>query len=197
MISRPNFLTDTELLFIETFWEDSKTYIANNGKKLNLHQINLPGTVIDKLSEFGDVIKSEVYELEQPYRIHNDTRNEVQSKWTCIVPLDLKPQGGVTVFDQYAYNFSYSLDPYYNNDYNKLLQLEDRKDKIFQYDENVKLPDIPELSHIRDKDKIGFTIKEKIEFEFNKLIAFPSINFHCSNNTNNFSNKSSLVIFTK
>jgi len=197
MITYSNFLTDIDLLFIDYHKNKSVEYIANNGKKLNLHQIDLSDSIKNKLSEFGTIIKSEVYELQQPYRIHNDTRNEVQSSWTCIIPLDLEPQGGITVFDQYAYNFTYSLDPYYTSNYNKLLPLHERKDKIHLYDEKVKLPNTVELSHIRDEDKIGFTIKDQVDFEFNTLVAFPSVNFHCSNNTNDFSNKSSLVIFTK
>lgn len=192
----PNFLSDIDLLFIEDKKNDPATYIANNGKKLNLYQIDLPLQIKEKLSKFGTIVKSEVYELEQPYRIHNDTRNEQQSAWTCIIPLDPEPQGGVTVFNQYAYNFSYSLDPYYSSNYNKVLPLHKRQEIIYEYDSEKSLPNYPEFSHIRDEDKIGFTVAKQFQFEFNKLVAFPSIYFHCSNNVENFRSKSSLVIFT-
>ena len=191
----PNFLNYIELLFIEDLKNNPSTYIANNGKKLNLYQVDLPQSVKDKLSQFGEVKKSEVYELEQPYRIHTDSRNEYTSKFTCIIPLDLNPQGGVTVFNQYAHNFSYSLDPYYNSSYNKLLPISERH-IINEWDSKLKLPDTLELAHIRDEDKTGFSIAHQFQFEFNKLVAFPSVHFHCSNNCKNFKSKSSLVVFT-
>lgn len=191
----PNFLTDEELLYVESYQETPITYIANNEKKLNLSQISLPESIRKKIEPFGEIIKSEVYELSQPYRIHNDARNEVSSKFTCILPLDPEPQGGVTVFHQWAENFSYSLDPYYSSNYNKLLPLGQRK-IINEWDPTVMLPDDDEFWHIRDVDKIGFTIARQFEFEFNKLVVFPSVNFHCSNNVRNFVSKSSLVMFT-
>lgn len=188
----PNYLSDAQLLFIEHKKQEAKTYISNTGKKLNLFQIDLPE---NWFSDFGTVIKSEVYELQEPYRIHNDARNEVTSKYTCIVPLDDNPQGGVTVFNQWATHFTYSLDPYYSSSYNKQLPLEERH-IINEWNPAVKLPDNIEFEHIRDSDKIGFTIAQQFEFEFNKLVVFPSINFHCSNYVSGFTSKSSLVAFT-
>jgi len=190
-----NFLTDIELLFIEEKRYNNQTYVSNQGKKLNLSQVELPDSVVAKIKKYGEIIRSEVYELQEPYRIHNDARNDVTSKFTCIIPLDPEPQGGVTVFDQYAEQFTYSLDPYYTSKYNKLLPVESR-DIIDRWDPKNKLPDTEEFSHIRDEDKIGFTVAHQFKFEFNKLVVFPSIHFHCSNNVSNFAFKSSLVIFT-
>ena len=191
----PNFLTDIELLFIEELKLRPDTYISNEGKKLNLYQIDVPQSIRDKISPYGNIRKAEVYELQEPYRIHTDSRNEYTSKFTCILPLDLEPQGGVTVFDQYAHNFSYSLDPYYSSNYNKLLPLENRN-IIEKWNKALKLPDTLEFSHIKHDDKIGFSIAKQFKFEFNKLVVFPSIHFHCSNNVKNFTSKSSLVMFT-
>ena len=190
-----NFLTDIELLFIEEKRYDNKTFVSNEGKKLNLYQVELPDSVTTKISKYGKITRSEVYKLQEPYRIHNDARNDVTSKFTCILPLDLEPQGGVTIFHQYADQFTYSLDPYYTSDYNKILPIESRS-IINEWDPKNKLPDTEEFSHIRDEDKIGFTVAHQFKFEFNKLVVFPSIHFHCSNNVHNFESKSSLVAFT-
>jgi hypothetical protein len=191
----PNFLTEEELLYVESFKDDPVTYIANNDKELKLSQVSLPDSIKEKIKPYGEIIKSEVYELTQPYRIHNDSRSEVDSRFTCILPLDPEPQGGVTVFHQWAKNFSYSLDPYYSSDYNKLLPLSERK-IINEWDATLMLPDDDDFWHIRDVDKVGFTIAHRFEFEFNKLVVFPSCHFHCSNFVREFSSKSSLVMFT-
>ena len=72
----PNFLTDIELLFIEELKLRPDTYISNEGKKLNLYQIDVPQSIRDIISPYGNIRKAEVYELQEPYRIHTDSRNE-------------------------------------------------------------------------------------------------------------------------
>lgn len=193
-----NFLTNSELLYIEENKYDSKKYKSIDGKTLTLHKAKLPNTLVEKIKPYGDIHISQIYELEQPYRIHNDTRNEIQTKFSCIISLDINPQGGLIIFDQSADKFSYSLDNYYESNYNKYLSdINDRKKIIKNFDKNKKLPDTESLSHIKESDKIGFSISKIIQYEFNKLIVFPSNYFHCSENIKNFTNKKSLLLITK
>jgi hypothetical protein len=199
-----NFLSDKELLLLDYLCKKPSSYISKNNKTLLLYQINqnIPETIKEKISLIigsFDIVRAQIYELEQPYRIHNDSGRDINTKNTFIIPLDLSPQGGVYVFDQWAENFSFSLDNYYHteNSYNKLLKFKDRKNIINLYDESKKLPDTVAFSHIKNLDKIGFTIKKYFKFEFNKLVMFPSKNFHCSENVVNFSSKKSLVLFTR
>ena len=193
-----NFLSDDELSYIEKNKYDSKKYKSSNNKTLTLYKARLPNTLIKKIKPYGDIYISQIYELEQPYRIHNDTRNEIQTKFSCIISLDINPQGGLIIFDQSADKFSYSLDNHYGSNYNKHLgDINDREKIIKNFDRDKKLPDIESLSHIKENDKIGFTIFKIIQYEFNKLIVFPSNYFHCSENIKNFTNKKSLLLITK
>jgi len=89
---------------------------------------------------------------------------------------------------------AYSLDDYYTQDWQSVLSLEERKEKIKEFNSDVSLPDTIDFEHI--KDKKGFTVKNYIEYEYNTAVMYPSKFFHCSQNIENFTNKKSLAVFT-
>ena len=65
--------------------------------------------------------------------------------------------------NQYA-DYAYSLDDYYEQNYQPILSFEEQKNKIKNFDENKSLPDTIDFFHI--KNKKGFTIKEFIKYEY-------------------------------
>ena len=54
--------------------------------------------------------------------------------------------------------------------------------------------DTIDFQHI--KDKRGFSVKEYIDYEYNKAIMYPGEFYHCSQNIKNFTSKKSLAIVT-
>ena len=89
---------------------------------------------------------------------------------------------------------AYSLDDYYTQDYQSVLNFEERKEKIHEFNPNISLPDTIDFEHI--KDKRGFSVKDYIDYEYNKAIMYPGKYYHCSQNIKNFTGKKSLAIFT-
>ena len=89
---------------------------------------------------------------------------------------------------------AYSLDDYYTQDYQSVLNFEERKEKIHEFNPDISLPNTLDFKHI--KDKRGFSVKEYIEYEYNKAIMYPGKYYHCSQNVENFTSKKSLAIFT-
>jgi len=191
-----NFLDDVEqstILDTKTF----DTYTSSKGNTIDYYQPKNVDSIFKKIEEkIGKhtVRDYYVYKITAPYRIHNDAGKNKNSFYTIIIPLHIS--GGLYILNQYS-NETYLIDDYLSLDgqKNMLLDIESRQNNIINYDSNLRLLDIPQLSHIKDFDKIGFSIDTYIEFRYNRAIFFESKYYHCSENITNFDNKQSLVIF--
>ena len=190
-----NFLTTNE---IESLTYDNKTIIESDSGDLTLYnQKQLAQSIVEKISNHigpVEIRKSHVYNLTQPYRLHCDAGFDGDAYYTVIVPLDLKPQGGLYVMDQWA-NHAYSIEKYYKQSKQPVLSLEEQKTFINGFDSTKSLPDWIYFSHLTQRT--GFTIKEFIDYKYNTAIMIPSVYFHCSQNVKNFASKKSLAIFTR
>jgi len=188
-----NFLSETEL---NSFTYDNKQEFESSTGNLTLYYQKLSTSILFKIQKYiGEfsVRGAHIYDLKQPYRLHCDSGKTNNSYYTIIVPLDKKPQGGLFITHQWS-DIAYSLDNYYKQDYQSVLNFEERKKKINEFNLNVSLPDSLDFKHI--KDKRGFSIKEYFSYNYNQAIMYPSKFFHCSQNVENFTNKKSLAIFT-
>jgi len=188
-----NFLSETEL---NSFTYDNKQEFESSTGNLTLYYQKLSTSILFKIQKYiGEfsVRGAHIYDLKQPYRLHCDSGKTNNSYYTIIVPLDKKPQGGLFITHQWS-DIAYSLDNYYKQDYQSVLNFEERKKKINEFNLNVSLPDSLDFKHI--KDKRGFSIKEYFSYNYNQAIMYPSKFFHCSQNVKNFTNKKSLAIFT-
>jgi len=188
-----NFLSETEL---NSFTYDNKQEFESSTGNLTLYYQKLSTSILFKIQKYiGEfsVRGSHVYDLKQPYRLHCDSGKTNNSYYTIIVPLDKKPQGGLFIMHQWS-DIAYSLDNYYKQDYQSVLNFEERKQKIKEFNPNISLPDSLDFKHI--KDKRGFSVKEYFSYNYNQAIMYPSKFFHCSQNIENFTNKKSLAIFT-
>ena len=188
-----DFLSDKEL---NSFTYNNKEEFKSSTGNLTLYYQKLLTSISIKIAKhIGNfsIRDAHIYDLKQPYRLHCDSGKTKTSHYTIIVPLDKQPQGGIFIMNQWA-DKAYSLDDYYTQDWQSVLSLEERKEKIKEFDSNISLPDSLDFKHI--KDKIGFSVKEYFTYNFNQAIMFPSKFFHCSQNIENFTGKKSLAIFT-
>ena len=188
-----DFLSDKEL---NSFTYNNKEEFKSSTGNLTLYYQKLLTSISIKIAKHigkFSVRDAHIYDLKQPYKLHCDSGKTKTSHYTIIVPLDKQPQGGIFIMNQWA-DKAYSLDDYYTQDWQSVLSLEERKEKIKEFDSNISLPDSLDFKHI--KDKRGFSVKEYFTYNFNQAIMFPSKFFHCSQNVENFTNKKSLAIFT-
>ena len=193
-----NFIIDDFLSEIElnSFTYNNKEEFKSSTGNLTLYYQKLLTSISIKIAKHigkFSVRDAHIYDLKQPYKLHCDSGKTKTSHYTIIVPLDKQPQGGIFIMNQWA-DKAYSLDDYYTQDWQSVLSLEERKEKIKEFDSNISLPDSLDFKHI--KDKIGFSVKEYFTYNFNQAIMFPSKFFHCSQNIENFTGKKSLAIFT-
>lgn len=191
-----NFLDNVELNSI-TVDKTFNTYTSSRGNTIDYYQPENVDSIFKKIEEkIGKhtVRDYYIYKIKAPYRIHNDAGKNKKSFYTIIVPLHVS--GGLFILNQYS-DETYLIDDYLSLDgqKNMLLNIDSRQKNIVNYDSNLRLPDIDQLSHITDFDKIGFSIDTYIEFKYNHAIFFESKYYHCSENITNFDNKQSLVIF--
>jgi len=188
-----DFLSDKEL---NSFTYNNKEEFKSSTGNLTLYYQKLLTSISIKIAKHigkFSIRDAHIYDLKQPYKLHCDSGKTKTSHYTIIVPLDKQPQGGIFIMNQWA-DKAYSLDDYYTQDWQSVLSLEERKEKIKEFDSNISLPDSLDFKHI--KDKIGFSVKEYFTYNFNQAIMFPSKFFHCSQNIENFTGKKSLAIFT-
>ena len=188
-----NFLSNQEL---NSFNYNNKEEFKSDTGNLILYHQELSTTIIEKIKKcIGDftIRNAHIYNLKQPYRLHCDSGHTNNSYYTIIIPLDKKPQGGLFIMNQWS-DEAYSLDDYYTQDYQSVLNFEERKEKIHELSPDISLPNTLDFKHI--KDKRGFSVKEYIEYEYNTAIMYPGKYYHCSQNVENFTNKKSLAIFT-
>ena len=188
-----NFLSNQEL---NSFNYNNKEEFKSDTGNLILYHQELSTTIIEKIKKcIGDftIRNAHIYNLKQPYRLHCDSGHTNNSYYTIIIPLDKKPQGGLFIMNQWS-NEAYSLDDYYTQDYQSVLNFEERKEKIHEFNSDISLPNTLDFKHI--KDKRGFSVKEYIEYEYNTAIMYPGKYYHCSQNVENFTSKKSLAIFT-
>ena len=188
-----DFLSETELT---SFKYDNKEEFESLSGNLTLYYQEISNSILEKIEKYIEkcsVRDAHIYELKQPYRLHCDSGKENNSYYTIIIPLDKEPQGGLFVMHQWA-EHTCSLDDYYLQNYQPVLTLEERKEKIKEFDSSVSLPDSLDFKHI--KDRTGFKVKDYIKYEYNQAVMFPSKFFHCSQNVENFVSKKSLAIFT-
>ena len=188
-----NFLSNQEL---NSFNYNNKEEFKSDTGNLILYHQELSTTIIEKIKKcIGDftIRNAHIYNLKQPYRLHCDSGHTNNSYYTIIIPLDKKPQGGLFIMNQWS-DEAYSLDDYYTQDYQSVLNFEERKEKIHEFNSDISLPNTLDFKHI--KDKRGFSVKEYIEYEYNTAIMYPGKYYHCSQNVENFTNKKSLAIFT-
>ncbi len=188
-----NFLSNQEL---NSFNYNNKEEFKSDTGNLILYHQELSTTIIEKIKKcIGDftIRNAHIYNLKQPYRLHCDSGHTNNSYYTIIIPLDKKPQGGLFIMNQWS-NEAYSLDDYYTQDYQSVLNFEERKGKIHEFNSDISLPNTLDFKHI--KDKRGFSVKEYIEYEYNTAIMYPGKYYHCSQNVENFTSKKSLAIFT-
>ena len=174
----------------------SEQELKSDTGNLILYRQELSNTILEKIKKcIGDfkIRHSHIYNLKQPYRLHCDSGHTNNSYYTIIIPLDKNPQGGLFIMNQWS-NKAYSLDEYYTQDYQSVLNFEERKEKIYEFNPDISLPNTLDFKHI--KDKRGFSVKEYIEYEYNKAIMYPGKYYHCSQNVQNFTSKKSLAIFT-
>lgn len=191
-----NFFNDVEqqTLFNITNFE---TYTSSKGNTINYYQPKGIESAFTKIKELlGPCCIRDyyIYKIERPYRIHNDAGKNNKSFYTVIVPINVS--GGLYILNQYSEE-TFLIDDYLSleGQKNMLLNTESRQKHIINYNVSLRLPDIPQLSHIKDFDKIGFSIDTYINFKYNSAIFFESKYYHCSENTTDFDNKQSLVIF--
>ena len=188
-----DFLSDKEL---NSFTYNNKEEFKSSTGNLTLYYQKLLTSISIKIAKHigkFSIRDAHIYDLKQPYKLHCDSGKTKTSHYTIIVPLDKQPQGGIFIMNQWA-DKAYSLDDYYTQDWQSVLSLEERKEKIKEFDSNISLPDSLDFKHI--KDKRGFSVKEYFTYNFNQAIMFPSKFFHCSQNIENFTGKKSLAIFT-
>jgi len=188
-----DFLSEQEL---KSFDYNNKEEFKSDTGNLILYRQELSNTILEKIKKcIGDfkIRHSHIYNLKQPYRLHCDSGHTNNSYYTIIIPLDKNPQGGLFIMNQWS-NKAYSLDEYYTQDYQSVLNFEERKEKIYEFNPDISLPNTLDFKHI--KDKRGFSVKEYIEYEYNKAIMYPGKYYHCSQNVQNFTSKKSLAIFT-
>ena len=188
-----DFLSEQEL---KSFDYNNKAEFKSDTGNLILYRQELSNTILEKIKKcIGDfkIRHSHIYNLKQPYRLHCDSGHTNNSYYTIIIPLDKNPQGGLFIMNQWS-NKAYSLDEYYTQDYQSVLNFEERKEKIYEFNPDISLPNTLDFEHI--KDKRGFSVKEYIEYEYNKAIMYPGKYYHCSQNVQNFTSKKSLAIFT-
>ena len=188
-----NFLSNQEL---NSFNYNNKEEFKSDTGNLILYHQELSTTIIEKIKKcIGDftIRNAHIYNLKQPYRLHCDSGHTNNSYYTIIIPLDKKPQGGLFIMNQWS-DEAYSLDDYYTQDYQSVLNFEERKEKIHEFNSDISLPNTLDFKHI--KDKRGFSVKEYIEYEYNTAIMYPGKYYHCSQNVENFTSKKSLAIFT-
>ena len=188
-----NFLSQQEL---NSFNYNNKEEFKSDTGNLILYHQDLSTTILEKIKKcIGDftIRNAHIYNLKQPYRLHCDSGHTNNSFYTIIIPLDKKPQGGLFIMNQWS-DEAYSLDDYYTQDYQSVLNFEERKEKIHEFNSDISLPNTLDFKHI--KDKRGFSVKEYIEYEYNKAIMYPGKYYHCSQNVENFTSKKSLAIFT-
>jgi len=188
-----DFLSEQEL---KSFDYNNKEEFKSDTGNLILYRQELSNTILEKIKKcIGDfkIRHSHIYNLKQPYRLHCDSGHTNNSYYTIIIPLDKNPKGGLFIMNQWS-NKAYSLDEYYTQDYQSVLNFEERKEKIYEFNPDISLPNTLDFKHI--KDKRGFSVKEYIEYEYNKAIMYPGKYYHCSQNVQNFTSKKSLAIFT-
>jgi hypothetical protein len=188
-----NFLSESELNSFT--YNNKKEFKSSSGNLILYHQKLLTSISIKIQKHIGEfsIRDAHVYDLKQPYRLHCDSGKTKNSYYTIIVPLDKVPQGGLFIMHQWS-NMAFSLDNYYKQDYQPVLNFEERKQKIKEFNSNVSLPNTIDFEHI--KDRRGFTVKNYIKYEYNTAVMYPSKFFHCSQNIENFTNKKSLAVFT-
>ena len=188
-----NFLSSQEL---DSFnYNDKEEFKSNTGDLVLYHQ-ELSNSILEKIKKcIGEftIRNAHIYNLKQPYRLHCDSGYTNNSYYTIIIPLDEKPQGGLFIMNQWS-DEAYSLDDYYTQDYQSVLNFEERKEKIHEFNPDISLPNTLDFKHI--KDKRGFSVKEYVEYEYNTAIMYPGKYYHCSQNVENFTSKKSLAIFT-
>ena len=188
-----NFLSSQEL---DSFNYNNKEEFKSNTGDLILYHQELSNSILEKIKKcIGEftIRNAHIYNLKQPYRLHCDSGYTNNSYYTIIIPLDEKPQGGLFIMNQWS-DEAYSLDNYYTQDYQSVLNFEERKEKIHEFNSDISLPNTLDFKHI--KDKRGFSVKEYIEYEYNTAIMYPGKYYHCSQNVENFTSKKSLAIFT-
>ena len=188
-----NFLSSQEL---DSFNYNNKEEFKSNTGDLILYHQELSNSILEKIKKcIGEftIRNAHIYNLKQPYRLHCDSGHTNNSYYTIIIPLDKKPQGGLFIMNQWS-DEAYSLDDYYTQDYQSVLNFEERKEKIHEFNSDISLPNTLDFKHI--KDKRGFSVKEYIEYEYNTAIMYPGKYYHCSQNVENFTSKKSLAIFT-
>ncbi len=188
-----NFLSNQELNSFN--YSNKEEFKSDTGNLLLYHQ-ELSTSILEKIKKcIGDftIRNAHIYNLKQPYRLHCDSGHTNNSYYTIIIPLDKKPQGGLFIMNQWS-DEAYSLDDYYTQDYQSVLNFEERKEKIHEFNSDISLPNTLDFKHI--KDKRGFSVKEYIEYEYNTAIMYPGKYYHCSQNVENFTSKKSLAIFT-
>ena len=188
-----NFLSSQE---IDSFNYNIKEEFKSDTGDLTIYHQKISTSIIEKIKKcIGEftIRHSHIYNLKQPYRLHCDSGQENNSYYTIIVPLDKNPQGGLFIMNQWS-DKAYSLDDYYTQNIQSVLNFEERKEKINEFNPNISLPDTIDFKHI--KDKRGFSVKDYIDYEYNKAIMYPGKYYHCSQNIKNFTGKKSLAIFT-
>ena len=188
-----NFLSSQE---IDSFNYNIKEEFKSDTGDLTIYHQKISTSIIEKIKKcIGEftIRHSHIYNLKQPYRLHCDSGQENNSYYTIIVPLDKNPQGGLFIMNQWS-DKAYSLDDYYTQNIQSVLNFEERKEKINEFNPNISLPDTIDFEHI--KDKRGFSVKDYIDYEYNKAIMYPGKYYHCSQNIKNFTSKKSLAIFT-
>ena len=188
-----NFLSNQELNSFN--YSNKEEFKSDTGNLLLYHQ-ELSTSILEKIKKcIGDftIRNAHIYNLKQPYRLHCDSGHTNNSYYTIIIPLDKKPQGGLFIMNQWS-DEAYSLDDYYTQDYQSVLNFEERKKKIHEFNPDISLPNTLDFKHI--KDKRGFSVKEYVEYEYNTAIMYPGKYYHCSQNVENFTSKKSLAIFT-
>ena len=188
-----NFLSSQEL---DSFNYNNKEEFKSNTGDLILYHQELSNSILEKIKKsIGEftIRNAHIYNLKQPYRLHCDSGYTNNSYYTIIIPLDERPQGGLFIMNQWS-DKAYSLDDYYTQDYQSVLSFDERKEKIYEFNPDISLPDTLDFQHI--KDKRGFSVKDYIQYEYNTAIMYPGKYYHCSQNVENFTSKKSLAIFT-
>ena len=115
-----NFLSNQEL---NSFNYSNKEEFKSDTGNLILYHQELSTTILEKIKKcIGDfaIRHSHIYNLKQPYRLHCDSGHTNNSYYTIIIPLDKKPQGGLFIMNQWS-DEAYSLDDYYTQDYQSVL----------------------------------------------------------------------------
>ena len=172
-----NFLSSQEL---DSFNYNNKEEFKSNTGDLILYHQELSNSILEKIKKcIGEftIRNAHIYNLKQPYRLHCDSGYTNNSYYTIIIPLDKKPQGGLFIMNQWS-DKAYSLDDYYTQDYQSVLSFDERKEKIYEFNPDISLPDTLDFKHI--KDKRGFSVKDYIQYEYNTAIMYLGKYYHCS-----------------